>query len=363
MMDEQRVLQHANAGASVHRRHLVKPDGRDVFIYGNAPHTLEVAKQMLEGGPKRAELRWHPLRQEWSVYASGRQNRTFKPSLADDPLAPSAPGGPVTEIPFADFEVAIFENRFPSFSADPGPADTQISGVKSARATGRCEVIVYTPQSTGSIATLSAVARRLLVHAWIDRYEDLFSSGAHYVLPFENRGEEVGVTLLHPHGQLYAFSQVPAVQMRAAQAFEEGYDFARHLAAWRGDYEIFEQGGVSAFAPPFARFPYEVWVAPLQKRKHLCEFTSDEIEAFAQAIGEVTARYDRFFGRDCPYMFSLHAAPNNGSAHADWHFTAQFYPILRSADKVKYLASVEQATGLFTVDVAPEETARVLREI
>lgn len=361
MSDEHFILARRASGGEIHGRRLVKPDGRDVLLFGYEKRDEAPAANLLDGGPKESHLRWHPLRREWSVYAAGRQNRTFKPSTADDPLAPTVAGGPATEIPFSQFELAIFENRFPSFSQHAGEAFGAPPGVKTEPAFGRCEVVVYTSESTGNLATLSQARRELLVHAWIDRYEKLFAMGAAFVLPFENRGDEVGVTLHHPHGQIYAFPLVPKVQQSAADAFADGYDLKKDIASWRDDYWVAEANGVAAFAPPFARFPYELWLAPIEQRKGLWDMSDTELSGFAELLGEATRRYDKFFERDCPYMLSLHAAP--AGDHDNWHFTAQFYPLLRARDKVKYLASVEQSTGLFTVDVQPEDTAKTFRAI
>jgi len=178
----------------------------------------------------------------------------------------------------------------------------------------------------------------------------------------------VGVTLLHPHGQIYALPIIPKAQSAALDSFAKGYDLGSHMRSWTADYQIAESGGVSAYAPPFAGFPYEIWLAPIERKAHLADFSGEELSGFASLLGDITAGYDKFFHRETtPYMLSLQAAPNPGresDAGADnWHFTAQFYPLLRSADKIKYLASVEQATGVFTVDVAPEETARIFRDL
>ncbi len=351
-----------NSGQSVYRRRHVKTDGRDVYLYGYSPPDREPVTEELLAAANSAELRWHPLRKEWSIYAAARQNRTYKPSSTDDPLAPSRPGLPPTEIPFSDFDLAVFENRFPSLmsgaKARPSAPDDPAT---IAPADGRCEVIVYTPKSTGSLATLTQERRELLVHAWIDRYSALFALGNKFVLPFENRGDEVGVTLHHPHGQIYGFSFVPAVQQNAADAFKDGFDLEAKIKSWRKDYEIESAGGLSAFAPPFARFPYEVWLAPVKLRRGPWEFSKEEIAGFATLLGNVTRRYDTYFGRPCPYMLSLHAAPQG--AGNSFHFTAQFYPLLRAPGKVKYLASVEQATNIFTVDVLPEQVAAELKKI
>ena len=346
-------------GRSLYKGAHVKADGRAVTLYGYVPPDATPVNEGLQAEPTAPELRWHPLRGEWNIYAGARQNRTFKPGAATNPLAAAIAGGPPTEIPFADFELAIFENRFPSLRGDTSPVEPA-EAFENKPAHGHCDVVVYSPEPKGSLASLSQDRRVLLVNAWIDRYQDLFTKGFDTVLPFENRGDAVGVTLHHPHGQIYAFGKTPPVQAAAARAFDAGYDLAAKLDAWRTAYEVTSVGGITAFAPPFARFPYEVWLAPYTPRRGPWEVTLEEIDGFASLLGDVTARYDRLFGRECPFMLSLHAAPQ--SAGAGFHFTAQFYPLLRSADKVKYLASVEQSTGVFTVDILPEAAAIALRE-
>ncbi len=346
---------------TVYRRRHLKADGRELFLYGYEQPCLEALPEMADERRFGGELRHHPLRQDWSIYAAARQNRTYKPSAANDPLAPSVSGNPSTEIPFEHFELAVFDNRFPGMHPETDHPVDNISGVHKEQANGKCEVIVYAPDQTGSIATLTQAQRLLLLRAWIDRYEALFAAGHKFILPFENRGDEVGVTLHHPHGQIYAFPFVPAVQQKAVEAFESGYELASEMQAWTQGYNICSAGGLSAFAPPFARYPYEVWLAPHTRRAGPWAFNAEELEGFAFLLGEITRRYDTFFGRTCPYMLSLQAAP---AEHQDtFHFTAQFYPILRGPERLKYFACVEHATNVYTVDVMPEETARVLRDI
>jgi len=347
-------------GLSISKRHLIKADGRDLYLYGytslNTPALKEESENLAKGG----ELRWHPLRQEWNVYAAHRQNRTFKPSASDNPLAPTKPGLPATEIPFEDFELAVFENKFTSFhpdAAQPSP----VENVNIEPAKGRCEVIVYSPEAEGNLYTLGQERRQLLLAAWIDRYEDLFKRGCNYVLPFENRGDEVGVTLHHPHGQIYGFPFIPSVQKAAAEAFTNGYDLNASLKSYTKKYMIAEAGGLIAYCPPYARFPYEAWIAPYDCLPGPWSFNEEQRDAYAFLIGDLTRRYDEFFQRQTPYMMSLHAAPRNHDER--FHFTTQFYPLLRAPGRVKYLASVEQSTGVFTVDVMPENAAETLRAI
>jgi UDPglucose--hexose-1-phosphate uridylyltransferase len=346
------------AQPAIYRRRHRKRDGRDLWLYGYAPHSetpqpeddFEVAK----GG----ELRFHPLRQDWNLYAPHRQNRTFKPSAADDPLAPTQPGGVATEIPFMDFELAIFENKFTSLHRD-APRPHTVPGVDSQIAKGHCDVVVYTPEREGNLHTVGQDRRHLLLAAWNDRYEALFDRGAEFVLPFESRGDAVGVTLHHPHGQIYAFPHVPEVQRKAAQAFAEGYDLSSVMRGW-GDYEVCHAGGLKAVCPPYARFPFEVWIIPERPVRGPWDFDATEADGFAHLLGDLTRRYDAYFEGPTAYMLGLHAAPASAT---DWQFTAQFYPLLRAPGRVKYLASVEQHTGAFTVDVMPDFAAKTLRAL
>lgn len=344
----------------VHRRHFVKRDGRDLYLYGYKPHTLKPLSEDEGAVAKGGELRYHPLRDEWNLYAPHRQNRTFKPSAANNPLAPSTSGGIPTEIPFSDFELAIFENKYTSLHIE-APQPAGIDAVKLARAAGRCDVIVYGPKANGNLQTIGQDKRRLLLAAWNDRYETLYNQGCKFVLPFENRGDEVGVTLHHPHGQIYAFPFIPRVQQDAMTAFEKGYDLAAAIKTFAPDYRVAQAGGLSAFCPPFARFPFETWIAPNECKRGPWDFNEDQLDGFAHLLGDMTRRYDEFFQRPTAYMLSLHAAPL--SADNRFHFTAQFYPILRTPERVKYLASVEQSTGTFTVDVMPEMAAKTLRAL
>lgn len=360
MADIQTVLANTIDGKAVHRRQFTKSDGRDLFLYGYAPHNLPA--QPHPGGEvaKGGELRFHPLRREWNLYAPHRQNRTFKPAASENPLAPSLPGAPPSEIPFADFELAIFENKFTSLHAQ-APMAPPSDIFEAARASGRCDVVVYSPKESGNLHEIGQTRRRLLLAAWIDRYSALYGAGHKFVMPFENRGDEAGVTLHHPHGQIYAFPFIPKVQKNAADAFENGYNLAGEMKKIAPDYAVVQAGGMLAFCPPFARFPFEVWVAPQRRAAGPWEFDETQQDGFAHLLGDITRRYDVFFQRPAAVMLSLHAAP--AGYEDSFHFTAQFYPLLRAPGRVKYLAAVEQATGAFTIDVMPEAAARSLRAV
>ncbi|MEM6748508.1 MAG: galactose-1-phosphate uridylyltransferase [Pseudomonadota bacterium] len=356
-MADHHILQQTIGGAAVHRRTHIKADGRELLLYGYQPHDRPVLDETNDPVAKGGELRWHPFRKEWNVYAAHRQNRTYKPSAANDPLAPTVPRGAPTEIPFDDFELAVFENKFTSLHPE-APEPTPVPRVDLKRAVGRCDVVVYAPEAKGNLYTIGQEKRRLLITAWTDRYQAMFDLGCNYVMPFESRGEEVGVTLHHPHGQIYGFGEVPLVEKTTVEAFAAGYDLAEAFMQW-SDYQIADTGEMTAFCPPFARFPYESWIMPRRRVPGPWAMNEDELDGFAALLGDLTRRYDALFERETAYMLTLHAAPKG---HQDtYHFTAQFYPILRAPDRVKFLASVEQGTGVFTVDIMPERAAHILR--
>lgn len=343
----------------VHRRYHRKPDGRELILYGLKPLEGPPLPEPQEAFAPAPHLRYHPLRREWVVYAAHRQERTFLPPKAHCPLCPSQPGGFPTEIPFRDFQVAVFQNRFPSFVPDP-PSPPEGLPIPAEKALGQAEVVVYTPSHTGSLATLSEEERLLLVWVWRDRYQALYAlEGIRFVMPFENRGEAVGVTLHHPHGQIYAYPFVPPLLERESEAFRERpilQELFPHLEPYRVDGEE----GFWAFVPPFARYPFEVWVAPLERHPGPWTFSDGEMAAFARLLGRVVARYDALYGEPFPYVMVFHAAPLG--EERTFHFHVEFYPPKRTRDKLKFLAGTELGAGTFVVDALPEETAQRLRE-
>ncbi len=341
-----------------HKRMVHKRDGRLLWLYGERLHTLPPLDEGEGASRATPHLRWHPLRKEWVIYAAHRQDRTFLPPRDHCPLCPSVPGGFPTEIPFPDFEIAVFQNRFPSLHPD-APTPPQLA-IPTARGQGFCEVVVYTPEHRGSLATLTQARRELLVQVWADRYTELYAHEfVRYVMPFENRGEAVGVTLHHPHGQIYAYPFVPPILAQETEAFQESSVICA-LIPKLSNYVVVQNETMTAFAPPFARFPYEMWIVPNRHLPGPWEFTAAEVSDFAWILGEVVARYDRLFDQPFPYVMALHAAPKGDEE--TFHFHVEFYPRLRTADKLKYLAGTELGAGAFAADILPEDAARRLRE-
>ncbi len=334
------------------------PDGRLLHLYGEfsgAPIWPAGEEPPEKGFSHR---RWHPVRREWVVYSAHRQTRTYKPATNACPLCPQATDG---EIPVSDFSIAVFDNRFSSFQKDcqkPVPLAELDLPVDSAA--GNCEVIVYSADHKASMATLSQDRRELLVKVWGDRIRALMQMPAvQVVMPFENRGEEAGVTLHHPHGQIYAFSYLPPIVETMAQSFREGYDLAKltSLAA----YQVALSKTMAAFVPPFARLPYEVWIAPKTFRATPADLQAEEVRDCAQLLATVAKKYDTFFDRSCPYVMIVYAAPRGMENYFPFHI--QFYPLLRAPNKLKFLAGIELGAGSFLVDILPETAAASLRDI
>lgn len=319
-----------------------------------------------------SELRWNPIRREWVITATHRMDRTLHPPRDYCPFCPTVPGGFETEIPRPDFEVAVFENRFPSLHLQPpvpAVAGTILSPV--APADGICEVVVYTPEHEGSLATLSFQRVVQLIYVWQDRYREISRrEGIRYILIFENRGPAVGVTLTHPHGQIYAFPfipPVPALELSSARAHREETGrclFCDLLTEELADGRriILESEGWVVFVPFAARYSFEVHLYSRRCLASLTELRDGEVKQLAKMLPEIVAGYDRLFDAPFPYLMILHQAPVRLSAGEErGHLHFEFYSPLRDRDKLKYLAGCEQGAGTFINDAAPEEKAAQLR--
>jgi UDPglucose--hexose-1-phosphate uridylyltransferase len=297
-----------------------------------------------------SELRFNELRGEQVVYAIHRQDRTFLPSREQCPLDPTRPGGPQTEIPFPAFEIAVFDNRFPAFEAPLGAA----------------EVVVYTDRHEGSLATLAPDRAEALMWVWRHRYQELGArEDIDYVMIFENRGVEVGVTLHHPHGQIYGYPFLPPVS-RLELAADERLGECAPCAGLRSELEdgrriVHENEGVVTYLPYAARWAYEAHVMLREHRASLLECRPEELRWLAEALQALVRGYDVLFERPFPYVMVVHQAPTSASSTGG-HLHVEFYPPLRTAAKLKYLAGSEQGAGTFIADTLPEEAAAALRE-
>jgi UDPglucose--hexose-1-phosphate uridylyltransferase len=355
----------------MHVERLRKPDGRALSLYSTTA-IRHVGDPPSPPGARISgtHLRWHPLRSEWVAYAGHRQHRTFLPPAEYNPLAVTVDPAHPTELPPGDYEIAVFENLFPTLSlAAESPPETI---VPTRPGLGVCEVVVFTQDPGASLGALPLDHLDLLLQVWGERYTLL---GAHdavqYVMPFENRGVEVGVTLHHPHGQIYAYPFVPPIPAReltAARAHHarDGHTLLGDLIGREiedGRRLVCRGAEAVAFVPVCARYAYEVWVAPLRSAASLADLTDVERRGLARALKTVLLKFDALWSRPFPYVMVLHQAPTDGDEHPEWHMRFEFYPAFRMPGRLKYLAGSELGAGVFTADTLPEDKAAELRGV
>ncbi|MEU4426867.1 galactose-1-phosphate uridylyltransferase [Actinoplanes sp. NPDC024001] len=360
-------------------REIIYFDDSEPYVSGAASRDavdtrpLPPADQVLRGG---AEVRYDPLTGEWIAMASHRNDRTFLPPADQDPLAPTVPGGFPTEIAEADYDVVVFENRFPSFSPRNGGSASLVDGDPLwpvAPATGRTEVVCFSSAPQGSFGLLTPHRARTVIEAWADRTTELGGQpGVEHVFVFENRGREIGVTLPHPHGQIYAFPFVPPKAARMLEMATRHRDrtggnlFRDILDAERraGTRIVASTAHWTAYVPAAARWPVEVHLAPHRDVPDLPALTGPERDDLARVYLDVLGRLDRYFPgpEPLPYIAGVHQAPVRTGRDL-FRLHLQVFSILRAPGKLKYLAGVESAMAAWISDTTPEGVATRLREL
>jgi UDPglucose--hexose-1-phosphate uridylyltransferase len=329
----------------------------------------------------QSQARWDQLLGEWVIIASHRQDRTFHPAADQCPLCPSTAES-LTEIPARGYEVVVFENRFPTLGThqddDDGngpsrpPTGMPAAGLgtllASRPAIGRCEVVCFSPRHDASFADLSPAQAATVMAAWVDRSAELGRlDGVEQVYCFENRGAEIGVTLSHPHGQIYAYPYVTPRTDRMLQACA-GYRsrtgrnlFDDILAAEQADSArvVLQGSHWTAFVPYAAHWPYEVHLYPHQRVPDLAALAEGAKAEFCELYVDLLRRFDRLFGKPTPYISAWHQAPVR---HRDtFALHLELFTIRRAPDMLKYLAGSESGMGAFATDVIPEKAAARLR--
>jgi UDPglucose--hexose-1-phosphate uridylyltransferase len=341
------------------RHELFHADGRRLLVYGELRGALgaEPAPEAPQAIHKRLDL----FTDTWVGIAPARNTRPLDSHVETAESCPFCPGG--VEVPFP-YEAAVFDNRFPSFRRDPPPPPT-LDG-PTGPALGRCEVVLYTDRHDASFGDLSPDELSRVLAVWIDRARELWLDPEHaYVSIFENRGAEVGATIAHPHGQIYAFDHVPPLTAAKAAAHRRHREHAASCLSCdvtaldaRSDRVVSANESFVVAVPFAARWPFEVAV---RARRHglgrLGDLAPGEQRDLALALRDVVRRYDALFDFPLPYMMVAQEAP---AGAPDWHLAFELYPLHRAPGTTKIRASVETGLGLFLNDVAPEDAARRL---
>ncbi len=341
-------------------------DGRELIYYDLRDDTVRdaVDKRPLERTVTTSEVRRDPLLGDSVAIASHRQGRTYHPPANECPLCPSE-GDRLSEIPDSSYDAVVFENRFPSLAGD----------------SGRCEVVCFTSDHNASFADLTEEQARLVLEAWTDRTAELSHlPSVEQVFCFENRGAEIGVTLGHPHGQIYAYpftTPRTALMLRSLASHKDAtggenlFDtvLERELADER---VVLETEHWAAFVPYAAHWPYEIHLYPKRRVPDLLALDEDARSEFPKVYLELLRRFDRIFGEGeppTPYIAAWHQAPFGtleefeGVQREDFALHLELFTIRRTTGKLKFLAGSESGMNVFINDVPPERAAERLREV
>jgi UDPglucose--hexose-1-phosphate uridylyltransferase len=313
-----------------------------------------------------AEIRYNPLIKDWVMIASHRQNR---PQMPKD-WCPFCPGsGKVPD----DFDVLKYDNDFPALSQNPVALDPVTTDFFQAMESyGKCEVILYSKEHTVTLPELPVSHIEKIVDLWTERFEELSKDEKiKYIFIFENRGDVVGVTMPHPHGQIYGYPFLPKKLALEMDSCREHYQ-EKHtcllcdLIKNEVDFKqrvIMENEDFIAILPFFSEYPYGVYIFSKQHKQNLTQFTKSEKTNLAKILKDVTGTLDSLFDYAFPYMMCLYQNPINGEDVSDfYHFHIAFYPPMRSKDKQKFNASSETGAWAHCNPTAPEEKAQELRE-
>lgn len=354
-------------------------DGRQIIWYdADGTHRVpSVDRRPLEPSIVMSQMRRDPLTGEWIAVSAARQNRTYMPPADECPLCPSRDGR-MSEIPSPEYQVVAFENRFPSFATHIEGVGVQDDGFDQVRpATGRCEVLCFTSDHNSTFASLSTEQARLVVDAWADRTAALNDlEVVKHVFPFENRGIEIGVTLQHPHGQIYGYPFIPP---RARTELRSAADYrSTHGDNLFGQIIAFEQAGPRvvasneewlAFVPFAARWPVEVHLYPLRRVADIAGLDDSQRDAFTMIYLDILGRFDRMYDSRLPYIAGWQQAPAPSNDEETTALRDQAWlhleltSIRRGPDKLKYLAGSESGQGAFIADILAEPLAQRLREL
>lgn len=344
-------------------------DGRELFYYDDRPGRVGVPRdeRSITRLESTSELRYDAIQDDWVIIASHRQDRTYLPPADECPLCPTRPGH-ATEIPASAYDVVVFQNRFPSLTETP----SEVVGHEPLLARpgrGRCEVICFSSDHDTTFSKLPDERLRTIADAIVDRTADLSAvDGVEYVLYFENRGEEIGVTLSHPHGQLYAYPFIPPRMRRSilsARQFKERANECLSCSLLEAELRdsqriLLETEGLVAFVPFASRWPFEVHIA---SRRHVPDLGSLSDAARVELLGvqaRVLGVFDSLFTKPMPYIASLVQAPVRQDREIA-HVRLEIFSARRAEGKLKHLAGSESAAGTFINDIRPEDAAAILR--
>jgi UDPglucose--hexose-1-phosphate uridylyltransferase len=265
----------------------------------------------------------------------------------------------------------VFDNDFAALQPDVPEGEIKADELLLAKSErGICRVLCFSPDHSLTLARMDRGDIRLVVDEWVEQYLDLGGKEfIGYVQIFENRGEMMGASNPHSHGQIWATESLPdqpAKELDAQLVYFENHgscllcDYLI-LEAERNERIVFENGSFVVLVPFWAVWPFEVMIVSKQHRLSIEQFTDVERNAFADALKRLTTRYDNLFQTPFPYSMGFHQQPTDGSEYSFVHFHAHFYPpLLRSATVKKFMVGFEML-GTPQRDITAESAAERLR--
>jgi len=316
------------------------------------------------------EIRWNPLISQWVIVAGHRGRRPWRPE-EKGLKCPFCPGSPETK-DYGEWDILVLPNKYPALKpSPPKPTYPALGLFRARKAIGVCEVLIETPSHEGDLCDLSLEHMRKVIDFFAKEYERLSNLNyIKYVAEFRNKGKEIGVSLTHPHSQIYALPFIPP------RIKEELRSFRKYMREKRkcllcdvlkreiseGKRVIYENKYFVVLLPYYAMWPYEIHVYPRNHVGSLAELSVEERLYLADALRVVTATYNSLFNRDMPYIMVFHQKPSDGKNYEYYHMHVEFYQPYREMDKLKYAAGIEWGFWIFTYDGVPEEKALELRE-
>lgn len=349
-------------------------DGRDLIYFDDAGSQLGAERKADQrpaiDRPEVAEMRLDSLTSEWVSVAAHRHARAFLPPANQCPLCPSTEEN-LSEVP-DNFDVAVFENKSPSFGPELLPSANESYALvydlalgATRKSVGRCEVVVFSPEHLGSLGALPLERVNTVIDALADRTEHLQSlPGVMQVFPFENRGQEIGVTLHHPHGQIYAYPFVtPRTQKLLSSLERYGENLFADTLAFEQNSErtLIKSENFTAYVPFAGRWPIEIHLLPHRHVQNLAQLNEAERTELASMYRRLLRSLDDIYETPTPYISAWHQAPLT-DAGKKVRLQLQITSPRRAVDKLKYLAGSESAMGAFIADFPPEKTAAQIRE-
>ena len=308
------------------------------------------------------ELRWNPLLQQWVMVSSERDTRPWRPSSE----CPFCPGSP--EMGYG-WRVKLVRNKYPMLRPDP-PEPTRHYYYNTSPARGECYVLVETPdhniRDVDQLPTSDVVEQ---IKTIIELTKQSMEKGYKYLFWFRNKGEEIGVSLVHLHSQVYVLDFVPSIIEKELESIREHYMNQKECMLCKiievekkdGERIVYENNSWMAFIPFAPRWPFEVHLYPKRHISLITDLEEKEILDLAIAKKKVFCGLNRLFKKQMPYMMALHQAPLDEETQY-YHLHFEIYGAYRSNGKLKYAAGMEMAGGNFTYDSIPEKNAEKLRE-